>query len=658
MNKTAKGRKLDVKKDPLDLRDVMYEPSLDELPASLDNRRLVPRPILDQGQEGACTGFGLAAAANFLLHNRTLIARRKRVRVSPRMLYEMAKRYDEWEGEHYEGSSIRGAMKGWNKHGVCTQDDWPYDPKDPERLTPERQEAALQYRLGAYYRVRHLHLNHMHSALNAVGILYVSATVHDGWEEVDPKTGRIPYRRKPRGGHAFAIVGYDEDGFWIQNSWGDTWGKGGFAHLSYGDWFENGFDCWVARLGVATTAQTLDEGKMDSRLLEFDYIPHEAAVHNDIRLHYVNLGNDGQFSRSGLYSSDKASLEDVINDGLKVRARQWGGTTKLLLYAHGGLTNEKVAAIGIRRMRERFLENRIYPIHFIWETGLTDSVRGIVEDAFRRGRFQGWRDDLRDRFEDLLDEAIELAARPFGLPIWSQMKDNARKASRSDPEGGAAYLAKRLARFANEDCPIEVHLMGHSAGAIFHSHLVPQLLASGLPVKTLTLLAPACTTELFDSNVIRRVQNDVERLTIFNLNDEFEQGDNVTPLYNKSILYLVSEAFEAKAKTPILGMEKFAAKSASLKEKVGAGVPAGRPTVVRSVGGPSVKLESSAETHGDFDNDAATLNSALRIILGSDRIARPFVSSVRTGLAALPSRTRASSADSAASRGSRRRQRR
>ena len=58
-----------VTKDPLDLRDLLYEPSLRELPFSIDNRAKVPT-ILDQGTEGACTGFGLAAVVNFLLGNR------------------------------------------------------------------------------------------------------------------------------------------------------------------------------------------------------------------------------------------------------------------------------------------------------------------------------------------------------------------------------------------------------------------------------------------------------------------------------------------------------------------------------------------------------------------------------------------------------------
>jgi hypothetical protein len=37
------------------------------------------------------------------------------------MLYSMARRYDEFAGQPGvdSGSSLRGAMKGWYKHGVC-----------------------------------------------------------------------------------------------------------------------------------------------------------------------------------------------------------------------------------------------------------------------------------------------------------------------------------------------------------------------------------------------------------------------------------------------------------------------------------------------------------------------------------------------------------
>ncbi|MGB2693974.1 MAG: C1 family peptidase [Dehalococcoidia bacterium] len=615
------SRTLDVKKDPLDLRDVLYEPTIAQLPFRLDNRLKSPK-LLDQGDEGACTGFGLAAVANFLLHNRGGGGRSPFV--SPRMLYEMAKRYDEWKGEHYDGSSIRGAMKGWNKHGVCPETGWPYDPKDAGRLTPKRQQAAQRYRLGAYFRVRHLHLNHMHSALHEAGVLYASADVHEGWRHPNRKTGRIPFSRTVIGGHAFAIVGYDEEGFWVQNSWGADWGKGGFGHLSYDDWLENGYDCWVAQLGVPTSNTTLDESVVGGRVSTFDYIPHETAVLNDIRLHFVNLGNDGQFSHSGLYASDEQTAEEIIEEGMKPRFRSWRGPRRLMLYAHGGLTDEKAAASGINQMRQHFLNNQIYPLHFIWETGFMESVKSIVEDAMRRGRFMGWRDDLKDKFQNLLDEAIELAARGLGLPIWSQMKDNARRASVDEPEGGAAYLAQRLARFAAEDGPLEIHLVGHSAGGIFHSYLIPRLLDAGLQVKTLTLYAPACTTELFKSNVVPRLRDGVERLTVFNLTDKYEQDDSVTPVYNKSILYLVSEAFERQRKAPILGMQRWLTDDATLKRKLGAPASGGDSTVVYSVGGPRVTLASGSTSHVGFDNDRSTLNSTLRIVRGSNTIKGGF----------------------------------
>ena len=138
-------RTLDARPDTLDFRDKMFEPTLVEVPgpapaAATTARRKVP--ILDQGQEGACTGFGLATVVHYLLRTRQVVP--DTAEVSPRMLYDMARRYDEWPGEHYEGSSARGAMKGWHKHGVCSSRHWKYTGKqDPARYA-ERFKDALQ----------------------------------------------------------------------------------------------------------------------------------------------------------------------------------------------------------------------------------------------------------------------------------------------------------------------------------------------------------------------------------------------------------------------------------------------------------------------------------------------------------------------------------
>src|SRR5918998_371950 len=85
------GRKLDAVPDRVDARDFVYQPRLGALPDQLVNCDGVPE-ILDQGREGACTGFALAAVINFLLRARGVNDRR----VSPRMLYDMSRRYDEW----------------------------------------------------------------------------------------------------------------------------------------------------------------------------------------------------------------------------------------------------------------------------------------------------------------------------------------------------------------------------------------------------------------------------------------------------------------------------------------------------------------------------------------------------------------------------------
>ena len=61
----------------------------------------------------------------------------------------------------------------------------------------------------------------MHVALNEAGVVYASAACHDNWDrgfDLDAKQRKgwvIPPRKADAddGGHAFAIVGYDDAGF-------------------------------------------------------------------------------------------------------------------------------------------------------------------------------------------------------------------------------------------------------------------------------------------------------------------------------------------------------------------------------------------------------------------------------------------------------------
>jgi hypothetical protein len=92
-------RRLTARPDSVDFRDLMYVPTLVEVPPEkpLANYQALGIPVLDQGSEGACTGFGLATLANFLLATRK--SQPDSESVSPHMAYSLARRYDEWAGE-------------------------------------------------------------------------------------------------------------------------------------------------------------------------------------------------------------------------------------------------------------------------------------------------------------------------------------------------------------------------------------------------------------------------------------------------------------------------------------------------------------------------------------------------------------------------------
>jgi hypothetical protein len=109
-------------------------------------------------------------------------------RVSARMLYEMAKRNDEWSGTAYEGSSIRGAISGFFRNGVCSEERAPDDAEGEWSLGYEMAKEARENRLGAYFRVQ-ADLSDYHAALNEIGAIYASAQIHENWEK--PINGRI-----------------------------------------------------------------------------------------------------------------------------------------------------------------------------------------------------------------------------------------------------------------------------------------------------------------------------------------------------------------------------------------------------------------------------------------------------------------------------------
>lgn len=158
---------------------------------------------LDQGNEGACTGFSatMEAAARPAPYFGDPVwvnqAQRQQLNQTAMDTYHRARQLDEWPGEDYEGSSVLGATKAGMENKWWKEYRWALGPG---------AEAAAQdvilaigwhgpVMMGSYW------WNDMFEA-DAQGYLH--------------PTGGIA------GGHAWLLTGYSikRDAVWTPNSWG------------------------------------------------------------------------------------------------------------------------------------------------------------------------------------------------------------------------------------------------------------------------------------------------------------------------------------------------------------------------------------------------------------------------------------------------------
>jgi Papain family cysteine protease len=172
-------------------------------------------PILDQGSEGACVGFGWAADA--FATPTTVNLQRVKAQV-PRdvtefaqHIYRTAKTVDEWEGVDYDGTSVLAGAKAMQQFGLLKEYRWAFGINDVVDAVLSKGPAVL----GIYWH------DDMYEAPN--GVLTPSGPIV--------------------GGHCLTAVGYTlksrkldgEDGVILQNSWGNGWGINGLAEIRVSD---------------------------------------------------------------------------------------------------------------------------------------------------------------------------------------------------------------------------------------------------------------------------------------------------------------------------------------------------------------------------------------------------------------------------------------
>ena len=240
----------------------------------------------NQGKINACTAFVVKQIVEFLYHK--IQTDQPNFEVSALFLYQAAlENPDDSENlastssirditkiEDSPGISIRKIIKTLVHLGAPPEGAWryPIDEQDAvarmkESPSPACYFSAQKIRITKYFRLdqrlesdRYNLLLTQIKAISASGVpCMLAIKAMDALDAIDDNA-YIPYSSESEAaGHALIVAGYDDtvsvdsstDGkkgaLLVRNSWGDDWGKGGYAWLPYEYVLESNrvVDCWA-----------------------------------------------------------------------------------------------------------------------------------------------------------------------------------------------------------------------------------------------------------------------------------------------------------------------------------------------------------------------------------------------------------------------------
>lgn len=222
--------------DQRDHNDHVYSASLEHLqtlPDSVDMRSQCC-PIMDQGNLGSCTSHAITAALRFVMMKQGM----QDLELSRLAIY-YGEREKEGTIDSDAGAMIRDGMKVVNSQGAGPESDWLYDiSKFRDKPTAQYYKDALLDRAISYQRVTRS-LDQMRACLASGYPFVFGFSVYESFETQQvAETGHVFMPRRGErllGGHAVMCCGYNDiaQAFYVQNSWGDSWGMKGFFTLPY-----------------------------------------------------------------------------------------------------------------------------------------------------------------------------------------------------------------------------------------------------------------------------------------------------------------------------------------------------------------------------------------------------------------------------------------
>ncbi|NMR31164.1 hypothetical protein [Crystallibacter degradans] len=361
--------------------------------------------------------------------------------------------------------------------------------------------------------------------------------------------------------------------------------------------------------------------------------------------HLVNLRN-GRLTAGGLASTTAEDVDRIFEVHLpRFIAEHPGSPVPLMFWAHGGLVPERTGLAAAAHHVPWWLANGVYPVYFVWETGLLEALGTRIRNGIDR---------LRPAvpFEEAADKFVEWIARHAGgQAVWADLKASAARsvdpadgpspiaddgdAAAGGPdviedgigadEGGARYVARKLAEFLRQNPgAVTLHAIGHSAGSIFHSYFLRAAFEEGVPAfESFIFLDPAILIEEFTRDIVPRIGNGIHALSTFALGKQRALDDeckflNIT-FYNKSLLYLVHHALEDEEDAPLLGLQENVEADPVLREMFSRAGPRFQAIWSPQLDGP-LGSRSDAREHAGIDSEPVTMESVARRIIGQENI--------------------------------------
>jgi hypothetical protein len=222
------------------------------LPEAVDLSNKFPTPGT-QGKLQSCTGWAVGYAARSY-YSHTIEKRQlnhPRDTPSPSYIFNVIRPSDGCEN----GAYLPDALQLLLTKGSLSIFQYP-DLETCKRPLKVHIQAAVDFRIDNWLRFNLLAIDDMKSQLAKGDPIIIGMSVDTTFDQVrgsDVYAGRQAQSYP----HAMTIVGYDErkQGFKVINSWGTSWGDGGFGWIAYEAFLRDGKEAYVMKVQPPTPSE-------------------------------------------------------------------------------------------------------------------------------------------------------------------------------------------------------------------------------------------------------------------------------------------------------------------------------------------------------------------------------------------------------------------